>query len=143
MEQSSIDKGADYPSLGPAYFEAQRIAEQAMAKFEEDHFAPLAKKFTEEFYELAEDAIRGSLLSDVESNIQSNIWRTVDATVEALVGGDRWALERYALGDRHDHVKIRAAIAGHIPAELQDKRIADLEAQVASLTKSLDFYRNR
>jgi hypothetical protein len=67
----------------------------------------------------------------------------VDDTVRALLGGNEWALKRYALGARHDHGAIRAAVAKHIPAELQDARIADLEAEVDRLRKDLEWWRTR
>jgi hypothetical protein len=126
-----------YRTLGPAYFAARRQAEAFMAAFEAEHFAPLIKKFASDFQDKLWSDLENSLLSDTESNLQTSVWRMVDSSVKALLGGDRWALERYALGDKYDCGEIRAAVAKHIPAELQDKRIAELEAEVASLKADL------
>jgi len=83
------------------------------------------------------------LLSDTESNLGLAMARMVDDTVRALLGGNEWALKRYALGGKHDCAAIRAAVAKHIPAELQDARLADLEAEVELLRKDLEWMRDR
>lgn len=126
-----------YPTLGPAYFAARRTAEKFMAPFEAEHFKPLVEKFAADFQDKLWSDLEASLLSDVESNLQGSMWRMVDQTVQALLGGNKWALERYALGDKYDCGEIRAVVAKHIPVELQDKRIAELEAKVAELTADL------
>jgi hypothetical protein len=55
--------------------------------------------------------------------------------------GERWALERYTLGKYGDGEKARAAVAAHIPKEIQDARIADLEAENKRLREWLDARR--
>ena len=129
MDQEFLDQGANYPGLGPHYFAARKTAEEFMAKFEPEHFEPLIKKAADAFYSSLQSSLEDCLLSDVESNIQGTIWRQIDDSVRALLGGERWALDRYALGERYDCDKIREAVAKHIPAELQEKRVADLEAE--------------
>jgi DNA-binding transcriptional regulator GbsR (MarR family) len=143
MEQAYLDKAENYPGLGPHYFAARDAVEQFMAKFEPEHFAPLLKKFTDSFYEQMLESLQASLMFDLESNLQSHLWRGIDDSVKALMTGERWALERYALGERWDHEKIREAVAKHIPAELQDARIKDLEAEVDRLRKDAEFYKRR
>ena len=89
------------------------------------------------------DDLQSSLLYDTEMNLQGEMWRMVDNCVQALLTGDSWALKRYALTDRHDGEKIREAVARHIPTELQDTRVADLEKEVMRLRNDLKFYRDR
>lgn len=129
MDQVFLDKGAEHPVLGPHYFAARQVAEEFMAEFEPKQFEPMVRKAADAFMEQAQDALENWLLSNVESNLQGTIWRQIDDSVKALLGGERWALDRYALGERYDCEKIRAAVAKHIPVELQEKRVADLEAE--------------
>ena len=130
-------------ALGPAYFSARRKAKEFMAAFEAEHFEPMVQKFTDQFYDAARSEFENYLLSNTEDNLQSHIWRVVDGTVDALLGGNAWALERYVLGDRYDARATRAEVAKLVPAELQDIRVAELEAKVAELTADLDRLRNR
>lgn len=139
--EDDIKQAAEYPSLGPAYFSGRRFADQLMEKFEADNFKPLLKAFTDKFSEQLWESVQESLLVDVECNVQGHIWRTVDAMVNYLLTGERWALERYALQERYSGEKVRAAIAKHIPAELQEKRIADLEAENAELRQRNEWLR--
>lgn len=73
----------------------------------------------------------------------SIVRRTVDDTVKALLSGKKWALERYCLGSRYDQDEVRRAIAAHIPKEIQDARIADLEAEVEKLNREIGYLRDR
>lgn len=141
MDQTFLDQAVDYPTLGPHYFAARKTAEEFMAKFEPEHFEPLIKKASEAFYSQMQESLEASLLSDVESNIQGTIWRQIDDSVRALMGGERWALERYALGTRYECDKIREAVAKHIPAELQDARVVDLEAENKRLREDNEMLR--
>lgn len=141
MNQEHLDKAADYPGLGPHYFAAADIARKFMEQFEAEHFEPLAKKFADEFYTKALDALQVFLLGNTEANIQGYIWRGVDESVKALLSGQKWAIERYALGDRYNCDEIRAAVAKHVPVELQNARIADLEKEVERLKESLRITR--
>jgi hypothetical protein len=141
MEQQYLDKAAEHPTLGPHYFAARDAAEKFMADFEAENFSPLLKKAAETFMETMQESLENWLLSNVESNLQGTIWRQIDESVKALLSGERWALERYALGERYDCEKIRVAVAKHIPSELQDKRIADLEAENKRLREDLAWHR--
>ena len=137
IEQSDIDEAGKYSVLGPQYFAARRIAERFMEKFEVEHFKPLIEKAVSEFHDKLWEGVVDSFLYDTEGGLQSRMWEQIDASVEALLSGEPWALQRYCLGNRYDQEKVRAAVAKHIPQELQDKRIADLEAQLARANETI------
>lgn len=140
MDEAHLKEGEEHPALGPHYFSARAAADEFMAMFEPEHFGPLVKRFADEFYSKALEHFENFLLSDTESNLQGAIWRGIDDSVEALLSGEKWALERYAINIRsHSGDEIRAAIAKLIPAEIQNARIADLEKEVARLTEQLRF----
>jgi hypothetical protein len=143
IEQEFIDQAKGYESLGPQYFAARKIAEAFMVQFQAEHFEALIEKAAGDFRQKMWDSLHDYLLGDTESNLHTSIWRQIDGSVEALLSGEEWALQRYALGSRYDHEKVRAAVAKHIPQELQDKRIADLEAQLAQAQENLRFARER
>lgn len=144
MEQQYLDKGAEHPVLGPHYFAARDVVDKFMAQFEPEPFEPIIKKAADELYMSLHERLEQFLLSDVEQNLHGTIWRQIDASVEALMSGERWALERYALTKKYgDGEKIREAVAKHIPAELQEGRVADLEKEVARLKDSLKYYQMR
>lgn len=141
MDQAFIDQAEGYPTLGPHYFAARKVAEEFMAKFEPEHFEPLIRKAADAFYTQMQESLEASLLSDVESNIHGTMWRQIDDSVKALLSGERWALERYALGTRYECDKIRAAIASHIPAELQEALVKDLEDENKRLREDNEMLR--
>lgn len=141
FSEDDLKQGEATPVLGPAYFDARRVAEQVMSRFEVEHFKPLIEKAAQDFEDRLWTDLQASLLSDTEMNLQGEIWRMVDGCVNALLTGDRWALERFALGSRYEHDKVRAAVAKHITAELQDKRVADLEAELAMTKHHLECAR--
>jgi hypothetical protein len=141
MEQAYLDKAAEYPSLGPHYFVARDVAEKFMAGFEAEHFEPVVKKAADDLYSALHERLESFLMSDVESNIQGTIWRQIDESVKALLSGQRWALERYLLGPKYEHDKIRAAVAKVIPEELQNARIKDLEEEIERLRKDNECLR--
>jgi hypothetical protein len=138
MEQKYLDQAQGYDVLGPNYFAARDVAEKFMEKFEADHFKPLLKKAGDELYSQMQESLENYLLSDVESNIQGTIWRQIDDSVEALLSGQKWALEKYLLGTRYDHGKIREAVAKLVPAELQDARVKDLEEENKRLREQIE-----
>lgn len=141
VTQAHVESSKGYETLGPAYFAAREIAEKFMAGFEAEHFEPLAKRFSKELYEQINESIQAWLLADTENNLHGSMWRMVDDCVKALLSGERWAIEKYALGPRYEAEKIRAAVAAHIPQELQDARIADLEAEVKKLKEDNEWLR--
>lgn len=143
FSDKSLTEGLQSPTLGPAYFEARDVAARYMEKFEAEHFKPLIDKMVDEVRERLWGDFQDFLLSDTELNLQGEMWRMVDGVVEAILGGKPWALNKYALGERHDCEAVRAAVAKHIPAELQDKRVADLEAELERLKRDIEFYRRR
>lgn len=135
-----LQQGTETLVLGPAYFASRRIAERFMAAFEAEHFKTLIDKFTKDFSNELWAGVADHMLSDTESNLSGEMWRMVDRCVAGILSGEKWVLDKYALCDRVDCEKVRAAVAAHIPRELQDKRILDLEAEVEALKKSLRFY---
>ena len=141
FQPEDFEQAEKHQGLGPAYFSARRMADAALADFTNQHLRGLVKTSVDAFYEKLQEAVENSIISDAERNIQGHIWRTVDDTVKALLSGERWALERYCLGSRYDHDKVRKAIAEHIPDEIAKGRIADLEAEIASLKQSLEWAR--
>lgn len=143
MPEEWIAEGETYPTLGPNYFAGRRIAEAFTERFEADCFKPLLDDFVRQFQEKLGEVVTDYMIENTESGIQQAIWYQIDRSVEALLSGEQWALGKYALGSRYDCDKIRAAVAKHIPTELQDKRIADLEAQLAEANKSLEYARGR
>ncbi len=143
--EENIADGEANPTLGPAYFAARDFVGRVMVNFEEEHIKPLAdavtKAVTDQITEKVWDAFRDGLLTDTEYNAQGHIWHLVDDTVKALLSGESWAIQRYPLASRYDADKVREAVARHIPDELAKARIADLEAEIASLKQSLEWAR--
>ena len=141
LTDADIAEGTEHLTLGPAYFAARRVCASAIEAFEAEHMAPIVKKLTDEVTDKLWDVVRDHLWSDTEYNLQGQMWRMVDDCVKALLSGEEWAVRKFALGERYDCEKVRAAVAKHIPVELQDARIADLEKEVARLQESLKWAR--
>lgn len=143
MDQKYIDQAEGYEVLGPNYFAAREVAEKFMERFEGDHFKPVIKKIADELYSQMQESLENYLLSDVESNIQGTIWRQIDDSVKAILSGEKWAINKYLLAERYECDKIRAAVAKVVPKELQDARVADLEAEVERLKDQVRSYQSR
>lgn len=142
MDQKHLDQGAEHPVLGPHYFAARYAAEKLLADFDATEFNPILKKMADDLYSALHQRVEDYLLSNVECNLQGTIWRQIDDSVKALMSGEKWALDRYALTEKYNNgEKIREAVAKHIPVELQNARIADLEAEVKRLKENLAWYR--
>lgn len=131
------------PVLGPAYFSARRYVERSMAGAEPDIFKPIIDKAVENIRHALWDDVETFLLADTESNLQGTMWRTIDATVQALLTGEKWAIERYAIGDRYDAKAVREAVIHHAPPALWDKRVTELQAEVDLLREQLKTERER
>lgn len=136
-----VRQAEKYPSLGPAYFVARRVAENVMKGVEAEHFEPLIKKFSDELYDKIREATENFLQSDAESNVQGHIYHLVDQMVFGLLSGEKWVMDRYVLAERHDGEKVRATVAKHIEEPLAAARIKDLEAQVERLRKDVEWLR--
>lgn len=143
FDADDIEKGTEHLTLGPAYFAARKTAERFMADFASEHFKPLVEEFTKEFRNRLWTNIDDWLLSDTENNLQSMMWRHTDNMVKHVLAGDDWAMKKFALGERYDCECVRKAVAEHIPKELQDARIADLEAEVEELKKAVEYWSRR
>lgn len=141
FEQDEIEDGKEHLTLGPAYYAARKTAERFMADFEAEHFKPLIDEFTKKFSDELWDKVSDWLLADTEHNLQGAMWRHTDSMVSHILAGEDWAIQKFALAERYDCEKIRAAVAKRVPKELQDARIADLEAEIVKLKKDVEFYR--
>lgn len=142
FEPDEIEKGTESPTLGPAYFAARKTAERFMASFEAEHFKPLVDKFAKELRDELWSNVSEWLLTDTENNLQGEMWRHADNMVKHVLAGDEWAMKKFVLGERYDCEAVRRTVAKHIQKELQDARVADLEAEVERLKKDVAFYRN-
>lgn len=141
-ENKYIEMAKGHEILGPAYFDGKDVADKIVEKFQADHFKPMIKDFGDKFSEYLWDNVSNYLLSDTESNIQGEISRIVDYSIEGLLKGDEWAIKKYVM-QKYRADEIRAAIAKHIPVELRDRRIDDLEKENERLKKDLEFARSR
>lgn len=143
FEIGDFAEAEGYPVLGPAYFSARRKAAAMVEHLAAEDFEPIIKKAADDFYAKLLDDAQTYLLSNAEDNVQGEIWRAVDQCVQDLLTGKDWALSRYALGDRYDTKAVRAAVAMLIPAELQDARLVEAEAEITKLKADLQFERDR
>ena len=141
MEQAFLDQAEKHTALGPHYFAARQVAEKFMEEFQNEHFEPLAKKFADEMYDKVRERLEDFLLGDTESNLHSFMWHHIDESVKALLSNQKWAIERYALGERYDHGKIRETLAALIPVELQEARLKDLMEENEQLRKDNEWLR--
>lgn len=136
-----IKQSDGYQALGPEYFASRRLAEAFISGFEAEQFKPMIDEFTKQFNDKLWTGVADSLVSDTESNLHLEISRIVEGTVRAILSGEKWALNRYVLAAKYDCEKTRAAVSKHIPEELQNARISDLEAEITKLRDDLRFYR--
>lgn len=143
LTEEHIAKGIETPILGPAYFCSREVVERAMAGVQSSDFKPMVDGVVNTIADHIWEKVQDHLLSDTEMNLQGAMWTQVDDMVRHLLAGEEWAMKRFLLGERYNCDKIRRAVAKHVPKELQDTRIADLEAEVARLKNDLAFYRNR
>lgn len=139
-ESEFEEKSKSYDNLGPNYFAAQAMSERFMSKFKTEYFEPLIEEFTDKFRDKLWSDLQISLLSDTESNLQSEMWHRIDRTIDELIGGNKDYMRNYVLG-KYGDTEIRKAIAQHIPKELQDARIEDLEKELEQARKDLKYYR--
>lgn len=138
---ADLVEAESYSVLGPAYFAGRRIAEAATTHLTPEALRPIVKKAADDLYEQLLNAVEASIMFDTESNVQGSIRRMVDQTVQAILDGKAWALERYPFANDHDGKAIREAIFAQCGDRLESARIADLEADVARLTQSLEWRR--
>lgn len=134
-----------HPILGAEYFEARNVAERFLAVWQEEHAEKLAaeiiKPLIETIQERVNDAFRDHLIGDAEQNMQGTMRSMVEATVRALIGGEKWANVKYIETKYRDGQQVRKTLAKLYADPVKDGRIADLERQVAELTKSLECAR--
>jgi hypothetical protein len=144
MEQEYLDQAEKYPTLGPHYFAARDAVNKITETFPFEAFAPIVKRAVDDIYGQLLEHVQNSLMLDTDYNIGGEVHRRIDDSVKALMTGEKWALDRYALMPQYgDGEKIREAVARHIPAELQDARIKDMEARIKTLETDLAYHRAR
>ena len=131
--------GEQYPTLGPDYERANRVAKRAMAAFTEEHFKPLTDEFAKAFADRLWDDVRDWLLGDTEMNLQSEMRHIAEATVAALLHGHRGYAKRYVLDDGLNAKKIRAAIFEQFKDEIIDKGIQERDAEIERLREALSY----
>jgi hypothetical protein len=124
-------------SLGPHYFASRRIVDAALAPLTSADAKEIAETVAKQIYDRIQEVAEESLWMDAEMNLQSKMWRMVDEIVKGILGGDRGAVERYALGERYRCEDVRKAIAAHFPQEIMAARIVDLEAENKRLQDAL------
>jgi hypothetical protein len=147
FDEAFLKEAENYANLGPAYFDARAVVEHVMPDGSDETLTvamePVIKAFTDAAYEKLSERVQSWLFLDVKNNLQHQTWRMVDATVQAILGGESWSVDKHVLGSRYDCGKIRAKIAAMIPKELQDARIAELEADLASAKEEIRRLRER
>ena len=129
--EKNMAEAEENPSLGPEYFAARDTARCYMKHFKFEHLEPLVNKIAEEARDAIWDDFCDFLLSDTESNLHSKMRSMVEDTVNALLSEQDWALNKYALADTSRGREVRAAVAKLIPEQVQNKRIEDLERELA------------
>lgn len=134
-----VSEARAYETLGPVYFAARRVAEGFLKGAD---LAPIQKITTSVVDDIRDglyEYLEGHILSDLESNIQGHVQRLVENTVEALLTGADWAMRQYPLADYSRGERIRAAVCKHGGEGILQTRIAELEAEVERLNKSLSY----
>lgn len=138
--KSDAELCAERPRLEPEYTRANAVAEKVMAQFEAEQFKPLLKKVADAVTEHLWDIFRDHIVSDTEMNVAGHIRDRIESSIRALLAGEKWAVEKYCL-QNYRQEEVREAIARHIPIELQDKRLQELEAENKRLKEHVDFMR--
>ena len=129
------------PTLGPAYFAARKVVAEVCEGLDEEPFKELFSTFADKLNEQLQSRLEDHLFTDTEDSLYQKVWHMVDQIVRGLLSGEKWVMDRYALGTKYDCEAIRAELVKHIPKEVQDKRIVELEEQVDRLKKDLQFER--
>lgn len=130
----------DCTTIEPEWTRAHALTEKVMAQFQAEHFKPLLKTIADHVTEHLWDIFRDSIIEDTEQNIAGHIRYRVEESVKALLSGNEWAIKKYALAG-YDPDGIRKAIAAHIPKEIQDLRMKELEAENKRLREAIDLER--
>ena len=125
--------------LGPAYFASRRIVEAALVDLPHDALKPIVKRFVDDAYDRLQEAVEKAIWFDAEMNLQGKMYSGIDEVIMAIIEGKDWAIKRYGIDEARwtQGPAMREAIAKHLPNEMQQGRIADLEAEVARLREHL------
>jgi hypothetical protein len=130
----------DHSCIEPEYTRANALVERVMVQFEAEQFKPLLKKVADAITEHLWDIFRDHIISDTEMNVAGHIRDRIESSIRALLAGEKWAIEKYCLGNYRQE-EVREAIAKHIPQELQDKRLQELEAENKRLKEIIEWMR--
>lgn len=141
ITDAHVAEAEKFQTLGPAYFCSREVVERAMAGVQASDLRPLLDAFVTQFSDAVWSGMQDHLLNDTEMNLHGAMYRQVDDIVKYMLSGEKWAVEKYALGDRYDCENVRAAIAKHLPDDIRNARISDLEAEVERLRKDNEFLR--
>jgi hypothetical protein len=142
--ESDIAEGEETPILGPAYFAARRVCEEAISAFEAEHMKPLVEKFKQSVADELWTVVENHLWNDTESNLQGKMWHMVDEIIEGILSDRKpWIVQRYALGKRYDLDQIRKALALSIKDQLGEAFHADLQEENEKLRKEIEYLRKR
>lgn len=135
------EQAESHPAIGAEYFEARDAAERFLAHWKEEHAEKLSeeivKPLLDTIHERVNDAFRDYLLSDAEDNVQSTMRRMVENSVFALIGGEKWANQKYIEFPHREGQKVRETLAKLHSDPIKDGRIADLEKELVRLTEQL------
>jgi hypothetical protein len=141
-EQTDAELCRHYPTIEPEWTHGHEKAAQVLKQFEAEHFKPILKTLSDAMTEHLWDIFRNYLLSDTESNLECYMRQRIERSVQALLGCEQWVVEKYVM-DKYDSGKqIRKTLAALIPRELQEARIADLEAELANVQEELQRERS-
>jgi hypothetical protein len=133
-----------HPNLGAEYKAAEAATRRFLAYWEEDHAEKLANAIMKPVLDAVKEqvwsAFQDWLLSDAEYNAANEMRHMVENSVRALIGGREWANVKYIRPGAYQSEEVRATLAKLYSDEIKDARIADLEAEIDRLKKSLRFY---
>ena len=144
--QEETDFGNENPTLGAEYRAASDFSRRFFQHWQEEHAEQLAKDIMkpimDQVQEKVWDAFRDYLFQDTEYNVESKMRDMVTSSVKALIGGDKWANQKYISPEGYRTEKVRETLAKLYADEIKDGRIADLEAQVKSLEETARYRRD-
>jgi hypothetical protein len=140
ITEADVQEGRE-STLGPAYFASRRVVEAALADLPDNVFEPIVKMFVDAAYERLQEAVEKSIWFDAEMNLQAKLYGGIDEVIASIIAGKDWAITRYGIDEARygKGPAMREAIAKHLPQEMLDGRIADLEAEVKRLKEQLEW----
>lgn len=126
-----------FPTIEPEWTHGREKAQQVLAQFEAEHFKPILKTLSDAMTEHLWDLLRDHLLNDTESNLEGHMRYRIERSVQALLGAERWVVDKYVMNKYDEGRTIRKTLAALIPEPLQIARIADLEKELEKVRDDL------